>query len=132
MPLMLVLAVGVDSSLLTSQRSAWQSAGCYVTCAGSIREAIVQLRDGDFDVILLDDSIPMESRERLTFLIRASGSQIPVGCITESSSGADRFVGATTPDEPDRLLRAIEELLAKEAKTGAAVQPRNAGSRTAR
>ncbi len=76
MPLMHVLAVGVDSSLLasllTSQRSAWQSAGCYVTCAGSIREAIVQLRDGDFDLILLDDSIPVESRERLTLLIRSS------------------------------------------------------------
>jgi CheY-like chemotaxis protein len=131
MPLMLVLAVGVDSPLPASQRSAWQSAGCYVTCAGTIREAIVQLRDGDFDVILLDDSLPMESRERLTFLIRASGSQIPVGCITESSPSHNGSAGATTRNEPDHLLLAIEELLAEESKTAAAVQPGNAGSQTA-
>jgi CheY-like chemotaxis protein len=131
MPLMLVLAVGVESSLPASQRSAWQSAGCHVTCAGTIREAIAQIRDGDFDVILLDDSLPLESRERLTFLIRASGSQVPVGCITDSSASHHSVANATTRNEPHHLLHAIEELLAKEAKADAVVQPRKAGSRAA-
>ena len=76
MPPTVVFAVGVDPSVLVSQRSVRQSAGCYVTSAGSIREAIVQLGDGDLDLILLGDSVPIESRERLTFLIRASRSQI--------------------------------------------------------
>jgi DNA-binding response OmpR family regulator len=134
MPLRHVLAVGMNSSLLarllTSQRSAWQSAGCIVTCAGSIREAIAQLRDGDFDSILLDDSLPMESRERLTLLIRASGSQIPVGCITESS-GHNDSAGATHRNDPNHLLQVIKELLAKEAKTDAAMQPGKARSKAA-
>jgi CheY-like chemotaxis protein len=76
MPFTALLSVGLDSSILESQWPVWQSAGCHVTSAGSIREGIVQLRDGDFDLILLDHSLPIESRERLTFLIRASGSRI--------------------------------------------------------
>jgi len=58
MPLTIVLAVGVDSSLLASQRSVWQSAGCCIIAA-SIREAIAKLRDGDFDLVLLGHSIPI-------------------------------------------------------------------------
>ena len=71
-----MLAAGVDSVHLEYQRPLWRSAGSYVTSAKSIREAIVQFRDGDFDVLLLGDSIPIEDRERLTPLIRASGSRI--------------------------------------------------------
>jgi len=84
MPLAAVLAIGVDLPLLASQRPVWQSAGYNITSAGSIREAIVQLRGGNFDLILLDHSIPIESRDRLTFLIRASGSGIPVVSIRDS------------------------------------------------
>lgn len=120
MPPAVVLSVGVDSSVLASQRSVWQSAGCYVTPAASIREAIVQLRDGDFDLILMGHCIPIESRERLTFLIRASRSQIPVVCVTDSPGNAS-FADATICDESDDLLRMIEELLAKRVKTHSAV-----------
>jgi hypothetical protein len=59
-----VLAISVDSALLANQCSIWQSAGYFVTFAESIREAIVQLRDGDFDLVLPGPSIPADSRER--------------------------------------------------------------------
>jgi DNA-binding NtrC family response regulator len=117
MPLTLVLAVGMDSALLAGQRPIWQSAGYFVTHAGSIREAIVQLRDGDFDLVLLFHSIPAESRERLTFLIRSSGMRIPVVCVVDSSSDHDSFADATFRNEPDHLLRGIGELFANRSKT---------------
>jgi|ERR1700734_2923223 DNA-binding response OmpR family regulator len=120
MSLTLILAVGMDSSLLATQRPIWQSAGYLVTPAGSIREAIIQIRDGDFDLVLLFHSIPTESRERLTFLIRSSGSRIPVVCVAESSSGHDSFADATIRNEPDSLLQGIGESLAKRVRTGAA------------
>ena len=63
MPFKLVLAVGLDLSLLAGQRSAWQSAGYFVTPAKSIKEAIVHLREGDFDLVLLGQFISPESRE---------------------------------------------------------------------
>ena len=78
MPLTLVLAVGADSSLMATQRPAWRSAGYFVTPAGSIREAITHLRNGDFDLVLLFHSIPTESRERLAFLIRSRGMRVPI------------------------------------------------------
>lgn len=113
MPLVVVLAVGMDSLLLAHERSLRQSAECHFAYAGSIREAIAQLRDGDFDLILLGYSIPLESRERLTFLIRATGSRIPVVSVTDSADGHDSFTDATIRNEPEDLLRVIGELPAK-------------------
>ena len=115
MPLTVVLAVGLDSSPLASQSPVWQSAGYLVTSAGSIRDAIVQFRRGDFDLVLLGDSIPVDSRERLTFLIRASGSRVPVVCITDSCSDCDSFVDATIRSESVDLMQSVAELMAKRA-----------------
>jgi DNA-binding response OmpR family regulator len=119
MPLTVILAVGLDSSLLASQSSVWQSAGCLVTSAGSIREAIAHFRDGDFDLVLLGRSIPADSRERLTFLIRASGSRTPVVCVADSSGDSDTFADARIRSEPMRLLEDMREIMAKRAKTPA-------------
>ena len=116
MSLTVVLAVGLDSSLVTNQASVWQSPGYSVTFAGSIREAISLFRDGDFDMVLLGSSIPADSRERLAFLIRASGSRIPVVCVADPSGDADTFADATIRDEPIKMLEGIGEVMAKRAK----------------
>jgi CheY-like chemotaxis protein len=122
MALIAVLAVGVEPSILASQRPLWQLAGYHLTSAGSIREAIVQLRDGDFDLILLDHSIPKESRERLTFLIRTTGLQISVVSVTDSPCDDDRFADATLRNDRDDFLQVIGELLAKRVKDHAAAR----------
>jgi DNA-binding NtrC family response regulator len=119
MPLTVVLAVGLDSSLLEGQSSVWQSAGYVITSTGSISEAISQFRYGDFDLVLLGHAIPTDSRERLTFLIRASGSRIPVVCVTDSSTHCDSFADATLRNEPSNLLESIGELMAERAKSPA-------------
>jgi CheY-like chemotaxis protein len=117
MPVTVVLAVGLDSSLLARQSSNWRSAGYFVTSTGSIREAIDQLRDGDFDLVLLGHAIPTDSRERLTFLIRAIASRTPVVCITDSASHQDSFADATIRNDPASLLQGIGELMAERAKS---------------
>ncbi len=122
MSLTVVLAVGLDSSLLAAQNSVWQSAGYFVTSTGSIREAITQIRDGDFDLVLLGHSIPTDSRERLTFLIRAIGSRTPVVSVTDSSTGCDLFADATIRNEPSNLLQSIGELMAERAKSPAPIR----------
>lgn len=116
MPLTVVLAVGLESSLLARQSSDWKSAGYFVTSTGSIREAISQLRYGDFDLVLLGHAIPADSRERLTFLIRAITSRTPVVCITDSASHRDSFADATIRNDPAGLLQGIEELMSERAK----------------
>jgi DNA-binding NtrC family response regulator len=120
MPVTDVLAVGVDPSLLANHGSIWQSAGYFVTSAASIREAIIHIKDGDFDLVLLGRSIPTDSRERLAFLIRASDSRIPVVYIADSASDYDSFADATIRNEPIKLLADIRELMAERAKSPAA------------
>ena len=119
MSLTVVLAVGLDSSLLADHSATYRSAGYFVTSAASVREAIAHFRDGDFDVVLLGRSIPLNSRERLAFLIRASGSQIPIVCVTDRSSDCDGFADATIRDEPIELLKGIGEIMAKRPRTPA-------------
>ncbi|MGA7343445.1 MAG: hypothetical protein WBE72_09875 [Terracidiphilus sp.] len=115
MPITVVLTVGLDSSLLSAQGAAWKSAGYFVTSAGSIREAIEQFTVGDFDLVLLGHSIPIEDRERLVFLIRASGSRTPVICMANSGGECGSFADATFRNDSSALLARLEELLANQA-----------------
>jgi DNA-binding NarL/FixJ family response regulator len=107
-----ILALGLDS-LVAGQRSAWQSAGHFVTPVKSINEAIAQLREGDFDLVLLGHSIPTDRRERFAFLIRASGSRAPVVSVTDSSTECDSFADATIRNDPASMLKSIRELMAE-------------------
>lgn len=117
MPVTVVLAVGLDSSLLAGQISLWQSAGYVVTSTGSIREAIVHIRDGDFDLVLLGHSIPADSRERFAFLVKAIGSRTPVVSITDSANHRDSFADATIRNEPISLLQSIGEVMAERSRS---------------
>lgn len=123
MPLTVVLAVGLDSSLLADQSSIWQSAGYVVTSTNSIREAIVHIRDGDFDLVLLGNAIPTDSRERFAFLVRAIGSRTPVISITGSPSHRDIFADATIAIEPAGLLQSIDELMADRSQSMSRIEP---------
>jgi DNA-binding NtrC family response regulator len=114
LPQTVVLAIGLDSALLANQCSVRQSAGYFVTFTESIREAIVHFRDGDFDLVLLGPSIPADSRERLTFLIRLSDSRIPVVCITDFPGACDNFADATFRNEADDLQRGVGEVCSKQ------------------
>ncbi len=110
-----ILALGLDS-LVAGQRSVWQSAGYFVTPIKSINEAIAHLREGDFDLVLLGHSIPTDSRERFTFLIRASGSRTPVVSVSDSSTECDSFADATIRNDPAGLLKSIRELMAEHTR----------------
>lgn len=117
MPLTVILAVGLDSSLLAGQISLWQAAGFVITSTGSIREAIVHIRDGDFDLVLLGHSIPADSRERFAFLVKAIGPRTPVVSISDSADHRDHFADATVRNEPTSLLQSIGELMAERPRS---------------
>jgi CheY-like chemotaxis protein len=116
MPMTVVLAVGLDSSPLTTQNSVWKPAGYVVTPTGSIREAIERFKSVDFDPVLLGHSIPIEHRERLAFLIRASGSRTPVICIADPACDPQSFADATLKNDASALPAGMEELLVKTAR----------------
>jgi DNA-binding NtrC family response regulator len=118
MHLTVVLAVGVEPSLAT-QSTEWKSAGYIVQTAYSIREAINHFKVGDFDLVLLGNSISAEDQERLTFLIRASGAQTPVVLMENGSTKFDSLADATLKNDSSEILTGLRELIGKTGKLGA-------------
>lgn len=115
MPITVVLAIGFDPWLFQIERTVSQSAGYFVTPANSVSEGIERFESGDFDLVLLGPSIPAESRDQLTHMIRASGSRIPVVCMNDATSHGDDFGHAAIKNEPHTLLQNIRERLAMQA-----------------
>jgi len=113
MQVVVALAVGLDSWRLTSQDSDLISAGYVVISANSTQDAIEQFKIGDFDLVLLDSSISAENRERLTSLIRASGSLTPVVCMPNFSGDCNSFVDGSLSGNESALLTIMEWALAK-------------------
>jgi DNA-binding response OmpR family regulator len=106
-----ILAVGVDSEILEAHSVLWASKGIFFLSAHTIQEAIVHLHSGDFDVVLMDDSISLDNRERLAFLVRASGSQTPIVCMGDRPSECAPFADASFGNDFRELLDGIRELL---------------------
>ena len=115
MPLTVVLAVAVDSCMLATQNAEWRSAGFIVLSASTMREAFEHFRTGDFDLVLLGHSLSVESKERLTYLIRSSGARTPVISIDESSRNGHLFANATIKNDAGALLKCMAELLADQS-----------------
>jgi DNA-binding response OmpR family regulator len=116
MPLILVLSVGLDSSLLEARNKILRSAGFIVESALSVKEAFARFLAGDFDLVTLCHSIPKKESDRLICLIRASGSRAPIVSISGNPSQLDAFANATLEADPDKLLIDIKEVLEKAAR----------------
>jgi DNA-binding response OmpR family regulator len=115
MTVTVVLAVGFDPWMLMALDSGWRSEGYIVIPVYSIQDAMDHFKSGDFDLVLLGSYMTTENKERLTFLIRTSGSATPVVCVSSSCDTSHAFADATLRDDPRRLLAGIKELLARKA-----------------
>jgi len=104
MPLTIVLSVGFDLSLLRARGLVLESAGYLVESASSVKEAVDRFQSGDFDLVLLCHSVPRKDRDRVTSLIRASGSRTPIVSISGNLSQCDAFATATIEDGPNFLI----------------------------
>jgi hypothetical protein len=116
MLLRVVLAVGVDSAMLTAHIAEWGAAGFVVLPVTTMSEAFEHFRTGDFDLVLLGHALSVESKERLTYLVRSSGSRTPVLSIADSSGNCDPFASATVRNDANSMLQCMGELLAAESK----------------
>ena len=71
------------------------------------------------NAVLLCHSVPRKDRDRLTSLIRASGSRTPIVSIAGDLGECDAFANATLEDGPNNLLAGIRDVLVKAEKTPA-------------
>jgi DNA-binding NtrC family response regulator len=118
MHLTVVLAVGLEPSLSATPSMDWNSAGYIIQSVGSIIEAIDHFRDGDFDMVLLGNSISVESRGSLISLIRAPDAQTPVVLIASRSAIFDSSANAALENDSFEILTGLGESLGKTAKLG--------------
>jgi CheY-like chemotaxis protein len=84
--------------------------------AYSLKEAVDRFVTGDFDLVLLDNSLPTKDRDRLTCLIRLSGSRIPVASVAPEQGRYDFFADATLESDPNKLLMGMRSVLLKTAR----------------
>ena len=118
MPLTIVLAVGLDLSLLSTRSLVLESAGYMVVPTSSVKEAVDRFQASDFDLVVLCHSIPANDRERLTHLIRASGSLSPVVSIAKATGQQDAFSTATLDEnDANEFLANLKEILSKAARS---------------
>lgn len=118
MPLVLILAVGQDPSVLSTRCSILRSAGYLVRSSSSITEALDLFEDPDFDLVLLCHSIPVQDRDRLTRVIRSAGSRIPIYTVASASGdfeagGADGIFSC----RPEVLIIQLDAVLRTAPRT---------------
>jgi hypothetical protein len=124
-PAPVLLCIGLNPSLLKLQRATWKSAGCVVTSATTIQKAIVSIAAGDFDLVLLGERLPIEDRERLAFLIRSTGSAVPIVCIADICGQLDFSEKTASRNSPHAVLNGMTQVLAGNAKTHPVVTRRS-------
>jgi DNA-binding response OmpR family regulator len=112
MALTVVLSIGLDPDLLRTRNLVLHSAGYTVVSAYSVKEAAVRFQAGDFDLVLLCQSLPARERDGLTWWMRASRPGIPVVTVAGGlCTSGDVVAGLTVGSEPGALLWGIRELL---------------------
>jgi hypothetical protein len=111
MPVTVVLAVGLDSWLISMHSELWKSQGYIMIPVSSARDAIDHFNAGDFDLVLLGDGIPAGQRERLTSLIRARSSRTPIVSFSDSFASCEPSADAVLHSDPGTLLSGLRELL---------------------
>jgi DNA-binding NtrC family response regulator len=116
MPITMVLAIGLDAAFLESHRNALKASGYFVSSAQSVNAAIDEFREGDFDLVLIGQSIEAERRERLTSMIRDTGSQVPVVCVAEPSSYFNTLAVAAAESGQRYMMQSIGDLVANRKK----------------
>jgi hypothetical protein len=124
LPLALILAIGMDLSSYRTADQVWQSSDChvtrqvwhsngyFVTPLDSVANALDCIRNGDFDLVLLGNSVPLYDKKRLSVFIRSLGSRVRVISVAETPQDCADFADASVGDEPSMLLHCMRELLA--------------------
>ena len=104
----LILSVGTNPRVLNRQNRALEAEGYIVRAAYSVKEALEEFEQGDFDAVLLCPSLSGEEIQCLSRRIRGSGSLVPIMAAAEAERIAQAINGATfafsqRPSSADRL-----------------------------
>jgi DNA-binding response OmpR family regulator len=109
----LLLSAGHDSYLLKQRNAQLAAAGFKVASASDSCEVVDKLLNGDFDLVLLCDSMPDEDRHRLARIIRRYTPSTPVLLISSENSYEFEPGLRTVRCHPEQVLAAVAGSLPK-------------------
>jgi CheY-like chemotaxis protein len=116
MPRVVVLAVGYDPVLLETRSQVLEGAGYTVVVIRSLKRAVTEFLEGDFDLIVLCHSIPQDDRQRFADLIRGHSPRTPIAFVSSSLGQYDASADLTIESNPTDLLSGLRELLSRNQK----------------
>jgi DNA-binding response OmpR family regulator len=104
----LILSIGTNPRVLNRRIQALEAEGYVVRAAYSVKDALQEFEQGDFDAVLLCSSLSAEEKQLLSRRIRGFGSLVPIMAAAEAEAIAQATNVATfdfsqRPSSADRL-----------------------------
>lgn len=110
-PQIVILYAGRDSSLLLVRRLLLEYAGYIVTTAATYTAFVKEFYAGDFDGVVLCNSIKNQERRKMASLVHHRSPSVPVIVISETAFSHYNFGTLTVEPQPESLLQALAEAL---------------------
>src|SRR5438876_3498496 len=92
MAVYLVLSVSRDAALAETRRQIMKELGCIVETVSTPVEAMRAFRDGDFDLVLLCQTITQEEKRKLVARMKAEKPGTPVISVRKGSDSYEPLV----------------------------------------
>lgn len=102
-----ILCAGRDRPLLFTRARVLEEAGYIVTSTSTSAETIETFFSGDFDIVILCHSIPLEERQRVATLVHMHSPSTPVIALADMASRRYDFGDLTVDSDADTLLRSV-------------------------
>jgi hypothetical protein len=83
-------------------RQVWHSSGYFVTPLDSVANALECIRNGDFDLVVLGNSVPLYDKKRLTVFVRSMGIRVRIISVSYFPNGCAEFADATVEATSNR------------------------------
>jgi DNA-binding response OmpR family regulator len=110
-----ILSAGRDRPLLTTRNRVLEEAGYLVTSTSTAAATVENFFDGDFDLVVLCHSIPLEERERVATLVRMHSPSTPVIALADLPTRRFNIGDLTVDSDANSLLESIPVALAMAA-----------------
>ncbi len=110
-----ILSAGRDRPLLFTRNRVLEEAGYIVTATSTAAETVEKFFDGDFDLVILCHSIPLEERERVATLVHMHSPSTPVIVLADLPTRRFTFGDLTVDSDANSLLQSLPVALAMAA-----------------
>jgi len=111
-----ILSAGRDRPLLFTRNRVLEEAGYNVTAATTSAETVERFFTGDFDLVILCHSIPIEERERIATLVHNHSPSTPVVLLADMATRRYNFGDLTVESDANSLLQSLPIALAMAAE----------------